>query len=380
MTTSILTDAANATPTAVEEAPVSQLVARAVIVLGLAGFAAIAGVYLLFRVQSPEAAGWGRQQLDSVWAGLGLYALLVATVASSQARRAAAARQTAGVVALLGLALMAGVLFMGVRVIEHIRLRQRFDAAVWKEAHAQDDQAQSFAAGASAAAAKVAADPVKGAKVYTATCAGCHGTAGEGMEHIAPALISSAFILAQSDSQLADFITSGRQPGDPASKTGKLMPAKGGNPFLSRADIDDVVAHLRTFKGGPVAPSASTADQSAELAAPSAPKWVVPTPPQGPIGLKPRLRIPQYPAVNSQSLLPPWLPADADSFVCFYLAITGFQTLLVALGMLVTAALTALAYRQKLDREAAPLALGAAFFQATAVMSALLVVLMFLWR
>src|SRR6195256_1320824 len=88
-------------------------------------------------------------------------------------------------------------------------------------------------------------DPVKGAALYGASCATCHGASLTG--GIGPALnpieklpnvanpLDPAFLIA--------IITNGRQPqaGDPRQTQ---MPPKGNNPNLTEQDIKDLAAYI----------------------------------------------------------------------------------------------------------------------------------------
>jgi mono/diheme cytochrome c family protein len=88
-------------------------------------------------------------------------------------------------------------------------------------------------------------DPAKGATLYGANCAACHGPSMAG--NIGPALnpitklpnvpnsLDTTFLL--------DIITNGRthQAGDPGSVN---MPAKGGNPNLTDQDVKDLASFI----------------------------------------------------------------------------------------------------------------------------------------
>lgn len=82
-------------------------------------------------------------------------------------------------------------------------------------------------------------DPTAGAVVYSAQCAACHGTQGEG--GIGTSLVNNAFVISQSDADLRQFILDGR-PG--TAMTG----------FLDRLDntqLADVIAFLRLWQSAP---------------------------------------------------------------------------------------------------------------------------------
>lgn len=84
-------------------------------------------------------------------------------------------------------------------------------------------------------------DPANGRQVYEGTCVFCHGDDGEGEIPGVPDLTRRSGPLSQSDEVLFDHIANGfESPG-----SAMAMPARGGNPSLTDAEIRDVVAYLR---------------------------------------------------------------------------------------------------------------------------------------
>ena len=100
----------------------------------------------------------------------------------------------------------------------------------------------------SAPAQVSAGNPSKGQELFTATCAACHGPAGQGVQGLGKDVTTSAFIAGETDQELVDFIKVGRDPSDPLNTTGIGMPAKGGNPSLSDEDLLDIVAFIRSIQ------------------------------------------------------------------------------------------------------------------------------------
>jgi disulfide bond formation protein DsbB len=90
-------------------------------------------------------------------------------------------------------------------------------------------------------------DAAAGQKIFSSTCAACHGPAGEGVPGLGKDMTSSEFIAGKTDQELVDFIKVGRDPSDPLNSTGVAMPVKGGNPSLSDQDLYDIVAYIRTI-------------------------------------------------------------------------------------------------------------------------------------
>jgi disulfide bond formation protein DsbB len=90
-------------------------------------------------------------------------------------------------------------------------------------------------------------DPAKGKEGF-ATCAGCHGPEGKGIEGLGKDMTSSEFIASQTDEQLMAFIKTGRPASDPANTVGVDMPPKGGNPALTDQQLLDIVAYIRSIQ------------------------------------------------------------------------------------------------------------------------------------
>ena len=84
---------------------------------------------------------------------------------------------------------------------------------------------------------------------FLGICAGCHGTDGRGVAGLGKTLIESEFVRGHTDQELLEFVINGRQPFDPESTTGVLMPPRGGNPGLTDADLMSIIAYIRTQDG-----------------------------------------------------------------------------------------------------------------------------------
>jgi mono/diheme cytochrome c family protein len=131
-------------------------------------------------------------------------------------------------------------------------------------------QVQSTASVSSAAS--IAGDAAVGQKIFSTTCVTCHGPAGGGLPNLAPSLLGSPFIKSSDDATVANTIRLGRALGEPNNKSGKVMPAKGGNPFLTEEQIAHLVAFVRSVQsGGPIAAAGGDTVPTIQLA-----KWVVP--------------------------------------------------------------------------------------------------------
>lgn len=93
------------------------------------------------------------------------------------------------------------------------------------------------------------ADPAvdQGRKIYNRLCAMCHGLDAGGRPGLGKSLIANEFTKSLSDEELVEFLEQGRSGTDPLNETGVDMPPKGGDPTLTKEDLQNIVAYLRTF-------------------------------------------------------------------------------------------------------------------------------------
>jgi cytochrome c oxidase cbb3-type subunit 3 len=89
----------------------------------------------------------------------------------------------------------------------------------------------------------VSADAAAGKRLFESICAGCHGAQGRGGE--GPALNNKVLLGAATDTYLVETISRGRRA---TAMAGFLTPSPT-RPALSRAEIETVVAYLRSFQG-----------------------------------------------------------------------------------------------------------------------------------
>lgn len=83
---------------------------------------------------------------------------------------------------------------------------------------------------------------------FAMTCAACHGADGKGIKGAGKDLTTSAFVRAQSEENLAAFITRGRDPSDPANTTKIQMPPRGGNPALTGEQIEAIATYVLSLQ------------------------------------------------------------------------------------------------------------------------------------
>lgn len=90
-----------------------------------------------------------------------------------------------------------------------------------------------------------AAEETIGQQVYGTTCIACHGADGRGAFPGTPDFTDPEGALAKPDDELMHNIIDGFQ--SPGSFM--AMPPKGGNPALSEAEVEAVIAYLRANFG-----------------------------------------------------------------------------------------------------------------------------------
>jgi len=86
---------------------------------------------------------------------------------------------------------------------------------------------------------------ISGKEIYDQTCVACHGTDGKGVLPGAPDFTKAGGRLSKSDEVLIQHISDGFQ----SSGSPMAMPAKGGNPDLTDADIRAVLKYLHESFG-----------------------------------------------------------------------------------------------------------------------------------
>lgn len=90
-------------------------------------------------------------------------------------------------------------------------------------------------------------DAANGEKVFSGTCASCHGADAMGIDSLGKQLKDSDFVSSTSEADLYELIITGRPASDPLNTTGVDMPPKGGNPSLNDQSIADVIAYIKSL-------------------------------------------------------------------------------------------------------------------------------------
>lgn len=324
------------------------------VALELMSFCILIGIYAVFRASHPEVSraglmwfgwGWGVAQLAVVALG-GLTAWIVLPRLRAAGRAAA--------MTLSAIVVMYGLAALGLKGVEWSR---------WGGPHiiTIPPAAASVPTAGPKALEQKKADPAAGGKLFAMTCAACHGAAGEGIPNVAPALKNADFTRQSTEAQITTVIANGRAANDPATKTGKVMPARGGNPFLSDVDIANIVAFLRS---GDAAAGASTPSATKAL------RWVVPAPPAGPQGLAEAGRVGLIPPVEHGGMNPALQqPSSAErAFAPVAAALSALHGLHLLVGIAVMVALVWLSYAGPGDRGLVPARFARIYWLAAVIM------------
>ncbi len=87
----------------------------------------------------------------------------------------------------------------------------------------------------------------EGKAIFDRICATCHGKDANGLPKLGKGLRDNEFTKSQSDTELVEFMKTGRPATHPLNTTGVDMPPKGGDPTITDEDLKNVVAFLRTL-------------------------------------------------------------------------------------------------------------------------------------
>lgn len=98
---------------------------------------------------------------------------------------------------------------------------------------------------------EIEGDAEAGRKLFAVSCVVCHGPTGGGLNNLAPSLRDSEFVKAGDQLAIRRVIAYGRSLTDPANTSGRVMPAKGGNPFLNEQQIADLAAFVAGLPADP---------------------------------------------------------------------------------------------------------------------------------
>ncbi|TWT44573.1 Cytochrome c [Phycisphaerae bacterium RAS1] len=328
-------------------------------------------IVLAMRLAHPAAFGWGQKLMNIPLAAAGIGALLLSAAAAGVAApltRVGAARGAAMalLVAFLGCGAFVAVTLIdrdaksayGIRPGERFKPNERYVARAFgvKLPKKKPVYVPTVAVAENAPAAR-SIDAINGRRLFLGTCAGCHGPDANGMPGQGKSLIESEYVKSKSDVEMLKFVQVGRQPWDPLNTTRVQMPPRGGNPTLVDADLNDVVAYLRTLQNrGGTADSAASGEKKTAASGPTLAvggagsaaepvfieKSVIPPAPAGPNGMGA-----DY---FTAACKPRWAaPADAVSFADTYYLLTSCQALQAGVLAAAALALAVLAWRNRLD-------------------------------
>jgi len=328
-------------------------------------FAGLFCVYAVVRRNHPELFEYGHRYLDTGWGAINTVVLILSSFTMAMAVWAAQNNQRRDLAMFLALTLLGGIDFLGIKLIEYSH--KFHDNLTWGADFYRDPEgdvsAVSEAGPAGATGATVvpplleakAGDPVKGRELFRNTCAACHGLRGAGIPGQGKDMRGSEFIGKLNDAGLLAFVQRGRMPSESSNTTGRMMPPRGGNPFLTDESLLDIIAYVREIQqqapgaigaGAPSGPN-TTAKSPSSSGAPALvaetetfiQKSIIPSAAIGPPGLRPGWdQPPKEPPHGDPPPNPrhdPQLPPNLHIFFGLYFCMTGLHGLHVVAGLAV---------------------------------------------
>jgi len=301
--------------------------------------------YAVFRANHPDLFKWGEQFLDERYGALNTAVLLISSLTMAMAITYVQKEKKNSAMVCLGFTFICAGMFM---VIKSIEYQHKFHEHLLggMAFYQTSDHGDGSEAGEHAAIAHGVADT--GMALWSASCRSCHGASGEGVPGQGMPLNPSVYVQNHTDSELVDFINSGRTADAPDSVLQLDMPPRGGNPMLDEQGVHDIVAYMRTWKHEP-----STVVAEHEVTQPVTPE---PAPEQGSIIENLPASTVQFAAIAPTGLAPhsasesqrmavvkhkvaPQLaedkPANAHLFFGLYFLMTGLHGIHVLVGMVV---------------------------------------------
>lgn len=338
--------------------------------------------YAVYRGSHPEVFEYGAHYLDTKWGAINTIVLLLSSFTMAMAVRAAQCNKRRELVLYLSLTLVCAVDFLGVKFIEYSH--KFHENLVWGTKLYEDPHPEAHAAAPepSPTIEIVPGDPEKGRELFGATCAACHGRRGQGMQDLGPDLRDNKFVAEHDERDMLLFLIRGRPLTDPANTTGLVMPARGGNPFLTDSDLLDIIAHVRTLTkpdANGAQPEAIPTDAEAEILNA---RSIVPRGAVGPAGLAEPPRAVRAAAVGLPHVdlrHDPNRPANLHTFFGIYFCMTGLHGLHVLAGIFAIGWLRKRAVRGDFDSNYfTPVDLGALYWHVVDIIWIFLFPLLYL--
>lgn len=85
----------------------------------------------------------------------------------------------------------------------------------------------------------------EGKNLFAQACAPCHGPDGAGLPTLGNTLVASEFLAQKDDAAVLAMIRAGREPGAADNRSGVAMPASGGRPDLTDAQLAAIIGYIR---------------------------------------------------------------------------------------------------------------------------------------
>jgi cytochrome c oxidase subunit 3 len=304
-------------------------------------FSGLFCVYAVYRRNHPEVFEYGHRFLDINWGAINTMVLILSSLTMALGVRSAQCGRQRELVLFLGLTLMLGFDFLGIKTIEYTH--KFHENLVWGKKFYEDPHpaVQASSATVEAAVELKPGDVNKGRDLFRGTCASCHGLSGQGMPGLGKDMRKSTFIAGLDDSGLLAFVKHGRLPSDKLNTTGKLMPPRGGNPLLSDQDLMDIIANVRGIQKraaaaegpGSTAGATVTKDSAGSNEVFTIHKTLLPPAGVAPAGLADPYNLGKHGAALLDPRHDPNRPKNVHLFFGIYFLLTGLHGLHVLAGM-----------------------------------------------
>jgi disulfide bond formation protein DsbB len=88
----------------------------------------------------------------------------------------------------------------------------------------------------------------EGHALFVQACGACHGANAEGVTSLGNTLVANEFVQGLDDTELLQFIRTGRDLNSPENTSGLVMPPSGGRPDLDDTQMQAIITYVRSVQ------------------------------------------------------------------------------------------------------------------------------------